>query len=777
MPRFLALATLLALALPLRAQSWPTTNWILLCGVEGIALSECDEVADPQSAHTAVQGELQRASEWLRGLGFRAPSLPLREGRYPALVTSVDFGEGTLAQYTTAREPDGTIVSRTMNLRSRELSNPGFFANGQVQGTGDALELNYELLATPVHELFHAITGSYGAPMPDALDWVTEGTAEAVMYRWLEHENRPFSFRARRYDLPLNESEDGGYDLSHFWYHLGKEIGSADPIGYLHGFLEAEYPSGDGIAWLDGRLADQDGLAKVFPRLLGTHARDAYYYERVEPVTLAVGIEEDERRTTVPRLASRAFEVEVRAPSGDAAGVEFRFAEDHPDLHLVVEGDVYDEETDLAPRNVFRAAISGGEPQTFFVQVVNVAEEAASTADREVTVEFVLKDLDPCSGEYMAGAINSQLFATGAMRPEVFDEDGVYAPGASELTFSGLVNTGGTACTFNIGEVSIIGAALSGEISQAETEAAMRARAAEMEAQMATLDVEELERKAAAGTLTEADMRRMMGIASQAEDVLATPGDEATTVLHVFSPHLVAWQVGMLSHPWVTGHGGLSGWRPNSAGHVFVAIPGVGARQLRAGQTYPAVALAMEPESETPPTMGAPSPIGFYTDWNGTFQQIPYPRPRSAEEARRQAEDKAGCRQALAEFNQIIREMEASGALLGRPPTATDCNYRGLAFQGESRILFGDLEGTVTVEAVTGGVVTGRFELSGGGGMAVETSRFTYTDGVLDGDEQETEIRPGPVSIRGTFAAPSKVGGAPHGMGMRTVTLENARRR
>src|SRR5690606_23070569 len=92
----------------------------------------------------------------------------------------------------------------------------------------------------------------------------------------------------------------------------------------------------------------------------------------------------------VREVAADAIEVSVHVPAGETARLDIEFAQDHDDLHLVVDGKRLDKSSGSS-RNVFHATIEGRDGvQTFLVRVANVARNAVDTGARNYLLEFAL---------------------------------------------------------------------------------------------------------------------------------------------------------------------------------------------------------------------------------------------------------------------------------------------------------------------------------------------------------------------------------------------------
>ena len=388
---------------------------------------------------------------------------------------------------------------------------------------------------------------------------------------------------------------------------------------------------------------------------------------------------------------------------------------------------------------------------------------------------MTLEPVEQCSRDAMTAALNEDNVIGGsyALNPDVLIADSLLLPSEGTLAIGGLVSDEGIACTHHLAALDFLGAAMTGtmEMDEASREA-LEARAERLSEQAAAMDLENMTEEDAAN-MTPAQRRRMMAMVNDAMQVTRPVSeDQEDVVLNLYSPHLTTWQFGMLSIPWATKHTGLGGWAANAAANLVIQLPGTNPSDLQEGETYAAVASA--PTSDPDGTQEALSTmIGFYTRWTGTFQDVPYPLPSTPSEAQRQAESRAACEQVKLQYAHLLATTGAVDVLLNPHPwQSLDCHNKGLAFQGTTEVVSGELSGTVTIEAITGAEVTGRFNLNGIGTLETETTTFTYEEGLLTGSDGETTQRNGPVTMRGTFSAPYRIAGIPRMIGYRTVIIE-----
>ncbi len=769
---------LLLLASPalLPAQSWPTTQWQAHCDI-GLSVGPCSDTAAEPGVISAVEQELTAASQWLASLGFRPPVVPrTADDAYQAVFANSGFADNDLAIYRQERSADGgTLVSSRLMLRLMPFSDPAFFKDGKVSDGGKGLEANLELFATPIHELFHGVQAAYGLRLAAVNAWIVEGTSEALMHAWMARNGRPYALREPEpYDVSLWKSEDGGYNREHFWWHLGEDLQARDRVSYLAGFLTQPVEA-NGIPWLDGALGSRGGLYKYFPEFIARHANDTSLYSRQRVANLSLAQRSQVDFGTVLPVAANVVRVEVTLPANREAGLEIRLTEDHPDLHLVVDGEVYDTATRTAPRNTFRMALTGtGNPEKLLVRLVNVAPVAERTESRNYELHFTLRGIDPCSYEEMATALSTTFPLIGGVQPAEYDPDGSMRPTQSTLSISGLVTDQGDTCTMGLAEAGLMSGLYGGG---QDIGAVLQGRLGEAERQMGTTDPSRLAARVRDGSLTPRERDQAMAAALSAAGAFDAPDGEGKAVIHVLTPHLTTWQMGFLTHPFATEHTGLAGWRQNAAAHLYITLPEVAPRELKAGERYRAVAVAPGEEDEAIALPGVPTSIAFYTAWRGDFADVPFPPARTAEEARQHEASRAMCLQVREQYASVMREMRSEGMVIPTVPFPGSCDHDGQAFEGEMHQLSGQLEGTLVVDAVTGGVVTGSFDLRGSGVLTTTRSRFTRAGQRLTGDTEEVTEQAGPVRMAGTFAARADVAGNPLGVWARTVRLDNRGRR
>jgi len=198
---------------------------------------------------------------------------------------------------------------------------------------------------------------------------------------------------------------------------------------------------------------------------------------------------------------------------------------------------------------------------------------------------------------------------------------------------------------------------------------------------------------------------------------LSDDPDQSGVYFHIFAPSLIPAMGGGVSGPErlnnksgiITRHDGVGGWKANSGANLLVYMPGTHAGDIRAGATYRATAYSMSPEDVGPEPPGPETGNVLYTQWEGALSRF----------------------MCYGESRQ--------------------------RFEGEQTGLWGRLEGTVTIDAVSTDEVSGSFELSGEGDL--ETTTYSVVpSGDRDcpsRDDAVQDTRSIPISTSGSFVAPN----------------------
>lgn len=765
------------------AQPWPTTQWVVHCQ----GGQPCSEGTLQPTSAASIAERLTKASRWLESLGFRAPELETTPsaagGQAYSISLATGMPTGTIALFTMVRPEHGPPRNK-LELASLRYADGTAFAAVAVKraaqdaAKADSLEMSLEQYlgennATSVHELFHGVQASYGFNAKDTPGWILEGSAEALMHAWMAHIGEPYQLRDVTYDVPLYEiGGTGGYEAEHFWFHLGLDLNSRGQISYLADFMRSPVSDQRGIRWLDANLAPQRGLYTYLPHFVARQVADTTLFSSHDVVKLSTGRPDVRLVKTIPDLATHAVRVDIRIPSGERAGLEIRLKDDHPDLHLVIDDLVLNTATGNRPRNTYRDSYtkqSRDSTYTYLLRLVNVNPDPDGSTPQNYELLFALRDLDSCSPARMALAVNHDAPLTGMLDPKEYDPDESMRPAESSLAFSGLISDKGDACTQGVGVATL----MSGVVSDPDgTGAIMRQRAEAILGPQGTRDAARLRELAASGKLTAQDVAKLTATFQGFNDA---PEGKGNVVLHTFSPHLATWQLGILGTPFGVEHTGAGGWRVNAAANLFITLPNTLPADLKSGKEYPAIAYAPSEGESGGARPGVPSLTAFYTSWQGEWRNIARPPPRSAEEAAEQANSRAMCVQIKAELEAMMRELGDAAGAIPKEAIPQDCDSEGRAFGGELRALTGTLTGTVSIEAVTGGVVTGTFTLTGTGRLKKTRSTFIYSGALVTGVTKMTDETEGPLQISGTFTAAADQDGNPLGAWGKTVRLDTAK--
>jgi hypothetical protein len=331
------------------------------------------------------------------------------------------------------------------------------------------------------------------------------------------------------------------------------------------------------------------------------------------------------------------------------------------------------------------------------------------------------------------------------------DPSKLQRPGVGSMEISGLVSDRGTACTHHVAAYGA-GAAFpfmgGGAGDMAEAMQKLQGLAGQV-----------AEEGADAREGDEDARQRMMEAIGQGQ---ALAGGDATedlpTVIQLYSPNGRIWQTGALMAPRLSEHAMLGGWRSNAATLINIQLRDTPPGEVRAGETYDAVARTgsmeegMKSDAPVVPTVTA-----FYTWWRGNVVGVPWDAPR----ARQACEDANASLEAAGVAEHLVQ---------GR---LHDCRYAEYAFEGTTRRVTGRLEGTVTIDSIGGEQVHGRFDLRGSGELHEESREFTRNqDGEVTGDREVSErTESGPIEVSGTFRAPNHTANLGRIVGMQTVVI------
>lgn len=377
------------------AQDWKTTDWVVEC--LDVGEGSC---SDTDGATAYFDQTLEESSRWLRGMGFRGPEIEYRSG----IDSHIAYISDAMNQDDKGhRTSIGVYIP---SIREILLTSDRYFAIGEgdtEQKRALALANDIEYTATVVHELFHGIQHAYpGAATSAVPDWISEGMADAIQLAWIRRQARDvrMSGSGRAFDYPLHQPKDRDdtYNTSRFWRGIGRilGLGADEQLGYLDTILRQDLVSGQGLGGVDAGLREFDpaGLYNLYPAFIADGANNPLFFDDVGQVGM---VYDDSKRVeksvrgTVREVAADAHELMAHVPAGEMAELEIRLANDHDDLHLIVDGERLDEPAGFG-RNVFRATLGGeAEARTLLVRVANVARTAVDTKVRNYELEFTLR--------------------------------------------------------------------------------------------------------------------------------------------------------------------------------------------------------------------------------------------------------------------------------------------------------------------------------------------------------------------------------------------------
>lgn len=322
----------------------------------------------------------------------------------------------------TARRGEEARAWQASLARADTDGDAGVYVDGEMfvdfdyfvgEDYADFEEATDDGLATLPHELFHAIQANY--PNDDAEgwhDWIIEGTAEAVELAWVKRRGWQFRGKTRYFDDPLHlprggddEETSHAYRTSIFWLWLGRRLGSASEIAYLHDLFQVgEFERNHGLDDFEKFLARVDTrLYEIFPAFIAERAnlREMYDHgDRSVTIRYDEPEAEKEHRGHVRMLAADPVTVEAEVPNGKLAEIEIRIRDLDPELHLIVDDRVYSRIDPLSAmpadqrmlkvehrdqrwqreHNRFTAPVGGGEPSEFFVRVAHARRDHRSGA-------------------------------------------------------------------------------------------------------------------------------------------------------------------------------------------------------------------------------------------------------------------------------------------------------------------------------------------------------------------------------------------------------------
>ncbi len=375
---------------------WPTTDWDVGCR-HPLVCSPADEV---------YEEGLRRASVWLESLGFGPPALEMdvrmdeREGA-PPRVTPEAYIAHVSDRATAGDEGQSYLGVYDQTDREIYLRSDAFFAMGAPGEDFDDPQFRRRLEQTfvPVHELFHAVQNGYQELSGQTRDWIFEGTADAVTRAYADEHATELRILSgeRFYDSPLHRPADRGqaYGTYHFWLKVGKHIGSRSGVAYLRDVLVEDLRANAGLDGVDRALKGHGGLYELLPWFFTTLELDRFGEPRSLEADLPPGEREAEHRFrgSVNPVAGRSARLKVETSRDTPVLLEIGFAEERPDLHLLVDGIRYDRPGPDG-RNVYRRELRGTSSAELNLVLANVASKAGESEKRRYELVVRLHEID-----------------------------------------------------------------------------------------------------------------------------------------------------------------------------------------------------------------------------------------------------------------------------------------------------------------------------------------------------------------------------------------------
>ncbi|MDX1643481.1 MAG: hypothetical protein R3244_03880 [Thermoanaerobaculia bacterium] len=435
------------------AGQWPWTAWEVRC-------------RDPKACEPAdaiYEKLLEHASEWLDGLGFGPPRVTrFKELRHEDGTPRDRPVDKYYAEVSDEKNQGKTESVGVYFQTSDELflRSEYFFTLGNPGETHD--DPRYRAMDhstfTPVHELFHAVENGYQDLGGTERDWIWEGAADAVARAYADAFEPELRVRERSrhsWDHPLHQppNRSDRYGTWLFWRNIGRQIGSEGTIAYLHDVLIEDLEENRGLDGVDAALEPHGGLYTQLPRFFADLDIDQSWFGDIDRLRVAMppGRTSYTKRfgyRHVREVAGSPHRMEVktgRSSSDEPVEVEIRFASDHPDLHLIVDGTRYDS-GGVGSRNRFRDLLLERNEASYEIVVANVAPEAANTTKRGYQFEVELTEVGHCamsarvsgdvSGSYTGdvahfstrgGATNYGVFSNPEMMGDMLDAWGEMA--------------------------------------------------------------------------------------------------------------------------------------------------------------------------------------------------------------------------------------------------------------------------------------------------------------------------------------------------------------
>lgn len=716
------------LSAPAMSEEWATIKWRVICH-DPIDCAPADEV---------YEHSLEEGSKWLSGLGFKEPSV----------ATIIEDDVRWVATVSDSEQREGTLGIYNPSIRALFMRGDAFFTMGE-EGESHS-DSRYQARAgymfVPIHEMFHAIQKTYavdtGYQLSSNMNWLIEGGASAAHMAYA----RGFApgaearARSRRYDAPLHlpDNQADEYGTFYFWLKLGELIGSPHRFAYMTEILTEDLSDHNGLEGVDKGMAPLGGLYEMLPKVFASFGHPYFNnYTRGElDLPRGQSILERSFEGTVEKVAGRKAEIKLKKHTDKLVMAEVWFEEPDADLHLIVDGTLYNE-GEGSRRNRYQTIMTEATTELDII-VANVAPKASDSKPKDYTLKVRLMEMKPCEPAVMMSAMDD-----GA---PVVREAGVYmrdfAPGGNRtvhnalmpnvgtLTISGHVS-GGMACTDPIG---------TNPMKAATTRSATQAAAVhQAEATKRYLQrIEGLSPASERGDEDRAAHENASAIKDATDELAEGEGSGSDALIQIYSPNAMSWQNGTLPDPLIFKQGNGQGqggrWPGNSAANLVIRIIGVAPEDLEAGKTYQAQSVEASPHGIA--TSGAPSPYNtLFTSWEGRKHRPGIPANFAA-----------------AAPPGVMDMFRESGL--------AEMAEKAFVFEGTMTQVYASspLQGTVTIIAVNAGMVIGRFQLGGGQVSKLVTTKKFREDrnGLINGDQivSQNDTSSG-LTVSGTFMAPA----------------------
>lgn len=762
-----------------QGDKWLSTKWQVFCAEDMKETLpdtadynfECNQ-ANISGAAANARYDLQEASKWLKGLGFKAPVISImptiggkEEGETIKNPNGVEINNVTSVKYVayiSDKKNEDTDGSKSYGLYN---SNHVLYLSSNTYFTLKGKKNSPDKIGTSVHELFHAVENAYMGEEQfrggNKYDWMTEGMADAVILAYLDKThsgqvsdgvNLQYVKNDRYYDYPLHEPKDVEddtcgecYNTRSFWYTLGGILRSNGRIGYLHDVLSEDMKPNAGIDATHKALTKyhDEGLYHFYPEFIRKRsdrnvATIMYDNPTIKEYTFSGKTKKEVHSHKAKKIATNAYAFRVNMPTQKTAGVKISFETDHPDLHLIVEDERFDlpTETDLTEdRNIFRTSIS--ETESFYVRVANIAPKPGESIDRNYKLVVEITPFEPCSGELMLSALHPNFVeATKAaerlsehISPFITFETGGQITGLSNLIKPakeferefepvegmhpnmGALQFSGLVNDKGNACVDHIGSNPMLELAAEEEEideAEMQARMEKMFKNMQNMSPAEMEKM----------MQETTNIADQMTKGAGTP--DKSMVGGMFE--------GIAG---TEGSAILKIYSPNALSWQWDVI-GEGRNYQHSGiggwQSNSAAQIFIKLKGVTP-------------------SQLQENKEYEVEMVTQSADDSA--------------ELPAYVSWMGREyplPKEEDDLVQPLAFEGTTQsVSLTGISGKIKITKITGADVQGTFDLIGTGYKETEKYKLTYdSENRIDGDEiEDSDTIQGQLKITGTFKAPA----------------------